>query len=298
MRVTTDMMLRGMLKNFSRNLERIDRYNNQLGTGKRILRPSDDPSATSLQMSLRSEVRKIAQYVENVQSGITWLENTDVALNEVGEVIQRMRDLAIQGSSSTLAQDSRDALAEEIDELIDHLVQVANSRVGNRYIFAGTRTTVAPMVKDYDDDGHVRSVTYVGDTGNITIEVASGVTVDLNIPGSEVFSAVFDAAIKLRDSLLAGDLAAVSGSCLSELDDATDLVLKQRSVVGAKINRLQLTESRLGEIEANTKTLLSQVEDIDVAELIMNLRMQEVVYEASLNVGSKVIQPSLLDFMK
>lgn len=298
MRVTSDMMMRGMLKNLSRNLAKIDRYNNQLGTGKRILKPSDDPASTTLQMGLRSELRKIKQYVENVQSGITWLENTDVALREVGDVIQRLRDLAGQGSTSTLAQDSRDAIAEEVNELIDHLVQVGNSRVGDRFIFAGTRTTAPPMVKQLGADGRIESVTYEGDTGTVSVEVASGVAIEMNIPGSTIFSAVFDAAINLRDKLLAGDLTAVGGSCLSDLDNATQVVLQHRAIVGAKLNRFELTESRLGDIEANTKTLLSEVEDIDVAELILNLRMQEVVYEASLNVGSKVIQPSLLNFMK
>lgn len=298
MRVTSDMMMRGMLKNYRNNLAKLDRYNNQLGTGKKILKPSDDPSSTTLQMGLLSELRRIGQYAENVQAGVTWLENTDVALREVGDVIHRLRDLAVRGGSSTLAQDSRDALAEEVDEQIDHLIQVGNSKVGNRYIFAGTRTTVPPMEKHLDADGRISSVSYAGNSGSIGVEVASGVTIDVNIPGSDVFSDVLDAAINLRDKLFAGDLDAVGGSCLSDLDNATEIVLQQRAIVGAKSNRFELTESRLGEIEANSKALLSEVEDIDVAELIMNLRMQEVVYEASLNVGAKVIQPSLLNFMR
>ena len=246
-------------------------------------------------MGLRSGC-KIKQCVENVQSGITWFENADVALREVGDVIQR-RDLAT-GEHLYLGTGFRDAIAEEVNELIDHLVQVGNSRVGDRFIFAGTRTTAPPMVKQLGADGRIESVTYEGDTGSVSVEVASGVAIEMNIPGSTIFSAVFDAAINLRDKLLAGDLTAVGGSCLSDLDNATQVVLQHRAIVGAKLNRFELTESRLGDIEANTKTLLSEVEDIDVAELILNLRMQEVVYEASLNVGSKVIQPSLLNFMK
>ena len=84
MRVTSDMMMRGMLRNLSNNMEKLDRYNTQLGTGKRVRRPSDDPAVTSLQMRLRSELRRMEQYSENTVAGKTWLENTDDALAEVG----------------------------------------------------------------------------------------------------------------------------------------------------------------------------------------------------------------------
>lgn len=299
MRVTSDMMMRGMLKNYRNNLAKLDRYNNQLGTGKKILRPSDDPSSTTLQMGLLSELRRIGQYAENVQAGIAWLENTDVALNEVGEVIHRLRDLAVQGSTDVPTQDSLDAIADEVNELIDHLVQIGNTKVGGRHIFAGTRTTEPPFEKVQGGaDGLVTGVDYKGDSGDVVFEVSAGVGVAVNVKGVQVFTDVIDTAIAFRDALLAGDPAAVGSESLSKLDVASDIVLRQRAVVGAKMNRFELTESRLGETEANAKRLLSGIEDIDVAELIMNLRMQEAVYEASLCVGSKIIQPSLLSFMR
>jgi flagellar hook-associated protein 3 FlgL len=298
MRVTSDMMMRGMLRNLSNNMEKLDRYNTQLGTGKRVRRPSDDPAVTSLQMRLRSELRRMEQYSENTVAGKTWLENTDDALAEVGTVVHRLRDLAVQGGNGALAQESRDALAVEVDQLIDHLIHVGNSKVGGRYIFSGTRTMVAPLEKVYGADGRVSGVQYKGDDGSIEYEISSNVTVGINVRASDVLTYAIDAAISLRDRLLAGDTTAVGTDSLNELDAATDIVLRQRSIVGAKVNRLELTESRLGEMDANAQQLLTNVEDIDVAELVMKLRMQEAVYEASLNVGARIIQPSLLDFMK
>lgn len=298
MRVTSDMMMRGMLRNLSNNMEKLDRYNTQLGTGKRVRRPSDDPAVTSLQMRLRSELRRMEQYSENTVAGKTWLENTDDALAEVGTVVHRLRDLAVQGGNGALAQESRDALAVEVDQLIDHLIHVGSSKVGGRYIFSGTRTMVAPLEKVYGADGRVSGVQYKGDDGSIEYEISSNVTVGINVRASDVLTYAIDAAISLRDRLLAGDTTAVGTDSLNELDAATDIVLRQRSIVGAKVNRLELTESRLGEMDANAQQLLTNVEDIDVAELVMKLRMQEAVYEASLNVGARIIQPSLLDFMK
>lgn len=299
MRVTQGMMVRGVLKNLSQNLSMIDKYNTQLGTGKKVSRPSDDPSTTSLQMRLYSEMRRIEQHLENVGAGITWLENTDAALEEAGAVLHRLRDLAVQGSNETLEQDSLDALAEEVNQLVNHLVQVGNAKVGGKYIFAGTRTLVAPLEAIYDASGHhVIGVEYKGDFGSIEYEVSGGATVKVNITASEVFSDVIDAAIGLRDRLLAGDQAGISSDSLAELDAAMDLILRQRSIVGAKANRFELTESRLGETAVNAERLLSNVESIDIAEVIMKLRLQETVYESLLNVGSRVIQPTLLSFVK
>lgn len=298
MRVTQDMMMRGMLKNLSQNLSRLDQLNTQLGTGKKVSRPSDDPSTTSLQMRLHSELRRIEQYVENAGSGITWLENTDAALEEAGAVVHRLRDLAVQGANGTLAQDSLDALADEVNGLVNHLVQVGNTKVGGKYIFAGTRTMVAPLQPLYDAGGdHVIGVEYKGDSGRIEFEVSGNASVQVNTLGSDAFSTVIEAAIDLRDRLLAGDSSAVADSSLSELDSANDRVLRQRATVGAKMNRFELTQSRLGETEINAKRLLSTVESVDVAEIVMKLRLQETIYEASLNVGSRVIQPTLLSFM-
>jgi len=291
------MMVRGFLKNLSQNLSTIDKYNTQLGTGKKVSRPSDDPSTTSLQMRLHSEMRRIEQHLENVDAGITWLENTDAALEEAGAVLHRLQDLAVQGASGTLVQDSLDALADEVDGLVNHLVDVGNTNVGGKYIFAGTRNLVAPLEAVYDADGKVIGVVYKGDSGSIEFEVSSGTSVKVNTPASEVFFDVIDAAIRLRDRLLAGDHAAVGGS-ITELDAANDLVLRQRSIVGAKVNRFELTQSRLGETALNAERLLSNVESVDVAEVVMKLSLQQTVYEALLNVGSRVIQPTLLDFMK
>ena len=299
MRVTQGMMVRGFLKNLSQDVSMIDRYSTQLGTGKKVSRPSDDPSTTSLQMRLHSELRRIEQYRENVGSGITWLENTDAALEEAGAVLHRLRDLAMQGANGTLAQESLDALADEVNGLVNHLVQVGNTKVGGKYIFAGTRTMVPPLhaVRDASTD-RVIGVLYKGDSGSVEYEVSGDATVKVNTAASEVFLDVIDAAVRLRGRLLAGDSFAVGNESLEELDAANDLVLRHRSIVGAKMNRFELTENRLGETAINAERLLSNVESIDIAEVVMKLRLQETVYESLLNVGSRVIQPTLLDFLE
>jgi len=297
MRVTQGMMVRGFLKNLSQNLSTIDKYNTQLGTGKKVSRPSDDPSTTSLQMRLHSEMRRIEQHLENVDAGITWLENTDAALEEAGAVVHRLRDLAVEGANGALDQDALNAIADEVNGLLNHLVQVGNTNIGGKYIFAGTRTLVAPLQAVYDADGNVTGVQYKGDSGSVELEISAGASVRVNTAAPEVFFDVINAAINLRDRLLAGDHVAVSNS-LGEIDAANDLVLRQRSTVGAKVNRLELTKSRLGETALNAERLLSNVESVDVAEVVMKLSLQQTVYEALLNVGSRVIQPTLLDFMK
>ena len=135
-------------------------------------------------------------------------------------------------------------------------------------------------------------------TSGLRYEIGPGITVLISIHGDEAIKPAIDALIKLREDLESSNVDALGGEDLELIDKALDLVLRWRAEAGARVNRLELVQRRLEHSEINTHSLLSRVEDVDVAEAIMNLKMEENVYRLALAAGARIIQPSLLDFLR
>src|SRR5690606_1596418 len=293
MRVTNNMIARNAVNNLNLHLRRQEELHYQIASGKRLRVPSDDPAATSHSMRLHSDLTHTKQYRANIGVALSWLEATDSVLNEVGQALQRVKELAVYGANGVLPQDARDAIAREVDQILEHLVDLANSSHAGLYLFGGHRTTTPPYVLS---DGTVTS--YQTDTGRRELEIASGVKIAVNVLGAELFDQIFQAVTKLRDALYAGETATVGNQSLAEVEDALDTLLRVRADVGARINRLELADARMQELELNVEQLISDNEDVDLARAIIDLKVAENVYRAALASGARIIQPTLLDFLR
>ena len=294
MRVTQLMMSQRFLADLQENMRLLEGKNEQLSNGKRINRPSDDPVGIGQSMALRSQVEQSKQYRKNAQNAGSLLDSTEGALNELSSVLTRASELGVQGANDTLSSASRQALAREVDELFRHTVQVANTDVGGRYIFGGYRTTQRP----YTPVGSFAPVpAYGGDNGAIEYELGAGNKIAVNVTGPDAFADVFGGLTALRDALQANDTAAISGA-LGTVSAAGDHVLEVRAEVGARMNRLERTTERLDLLDESLKKVLSTVEDADMAEVITELKTRESVYRASLAAGSRLLQPTLMDFLR
>lgn len=295
-RVTQGMLNTQLIRNLSNNLSRMDNSQNQLATGRRINRPSDDPVGISYSMRYRSELSANKQYEENVDSSISWLEQADTTADLIGSVYQRVRELNVQGANGSNPQSARDAIALEVAELKSHLVTLGNSQFNGKYIFGGQMTNIEPYSKDYPEGNSP-------DEGLINIEIGVGVKIPVSVSGSRVFGAATDSdnAFRLLSDLEAalknGDDQGIQ-SAMGRLDTRIDKFLEVRADIGAKVNRIELAKERLGDININVKQLQTKVEDADIAALITSLKTDEAVYQASLSVGSRIIQPSLLDYLR
>ncbi|AVX21691.1 MULTISPECIES: flagellar hook-associated protein FlgL [Carboxydocella] len=291
MRVTNQMMINTFRRNLSSSMREMDRLQEQLSSGRQINRPSDDPVGLTYALRLRTNLTENDQYQRNVSDGLTWLENTDSALNEAGQALQRARELAVYGANGTHSQESLDAIAREVAQIRQHLEAVANTEVAGRYLFAGTKTTTKPY-----DNG-----TWQGNTAVMKYEIGPGVTVPVNVSGAEVFGdntdSVFKALSDLESKLLAGDTAGVSAQ-IGVIDQWLNKNQSIRAEVGARTNRFQLAQSRLEDGYINFSTLLTKTEDIDTAKVITELKMQEEVYRSALAAGARIIQPTLVDFLR
>jgi flagellar hook-associated protein 3 FlgL len=292
-RVTEGSIHTRVLANLQRSIAKGQKIQDQLSSGKQISRPSDSPTGTVASLQLRGEARTAQQYARNADDGLGWLGTLDNTLAGTSALISRARDLTVQGlsSGSTDAQ-AQQALAVEIDNIKASMLGYANTTYLDRPVFGGTTADTAA----YRADG-----TYIGDGGTLTRTVGAGASIPVTANGPKVFGdgdkQVFAILQSISDGLRAGDTTGLTEG-LKNLDSAADLVKSTLSDVGARYNRLtQMKQSAQDRVLAATSQL-SDVEDVDLPKAIMEMQLQQTSYQAALAASAKVIQPSLIDFLR
>ncbi|PKM44504.1 MAG: flagellar hook-associated protein FlgL [Firmicutes bacterium HGW-Firmicutes-8] len=300
MRVTQGMMVGNFLNNLNNNFRTMDKIQEQLSTGRRINRASDDPVGVVSSLRLRTGLTETEKYLSNVDDGKAWLETTDIALGQAGNILHRVRELTVQGANDTLPPQSLDAIAKEVAQLREQLIQVGNSTVDGRFIFGGYQTTNPPFIVSglYGGDP---AIIYNGDNGTINYEIGVNIQVPINITGDSPFTSImniFDLLTDIKNDIAAGNTGSLSSVRLGQLDSVMDNMLSVRSDVGAKVNRMEMTKARLDDTNLNLSALLSKNEDIDTAKVITELKMQENTYQTALAAGARIIQPTLMDFLR
>lgn len=295
MRVTQSMIAENFTRNLMQNLKRLDDINSQISSEKRINRPSDDPVGAAMAIKLRRQLSAIKQYNSNAQQALTWMKDTETALTNAGDVIQRLSELAVEASNGTQTDEDKGKILDEVKELKDQLLKEANSTSLDRYLFSGYSTDKAPFIKD-DATGNIQANPDIVD-GAINYNVGQSETIPVNLKGSEVFGDIFEAVEKFETALENNDGETISNEVISDIKGALNTVLKYRSQIGARTNRLEATVSRLEANEVDYKAQLSSIEDVDLAQAITDLKMEESVYRAALAVGARIIQPTLVDFL-
>ncbi|QNR67114.1 flagellar hook-associated protein FlgL [Paenibacillus peoriae] len=306
MRVTNNMLSSQLLLNLNRNSERMNNTQNQMSTGRKLNKPSDDPVGITYSLRYRSELSSNEQYQRNVDSAVSWLDFNDTVMDQAGQIMQRVRELTVQASTGTNPQSALDSINKEIGQLKEQMIDVVNSQLNGKYIFNGQTYDKKP----YDfplnaDNTHDTSgaASIATDTGNVNFIVGENVALPINVTGNEVVGTSTDADNlftifnQLSAALASGDIKA-SGDQLANIDSRVDKMLKVRSEMGAKSNRVELMQSRLSDLKVNLTDLQSKTEDADYAELLMNSKIQENIYNASLSAGAKIISASLVDFLR
>lgn len=298
MRITNKVLSEGFLRNLTNNLNQMQKYQNQLSSGKEVSRPSDNPLLVAKIMSMSNNILQNEQYNTNISDTLGWVKTQDTALADATKTLQRIADLIIYGSNGTLSDLDRGAIVEEVKMKTKELVGILNINFDGRYIFAGQETTERP----FDMIGDV--LTYNGDNNNVSREISQGVLVDLITDGSRIVEHdginLGDLLSNVIDALLNGDVDLLTGTngFLGDVQKATDNIVRIRTQIGAIHNRLEAAEERNRAENINLKELLSEREDIDVAEKYMEYMVMATTYQASLSVGARILQPSLLDYLR
>jgi flagellar hook-associated protein 3 FlgL len=300
LRVTQGIIAQRMLNNLQNQSQRILDLQTQLATGLRVNSPSDSPIDARRAINTRSTITKNEQYLRNISIVSPRLEETVTAIQTMSDNLLRARELTIQGANGTNDQVALDAIAEEINQILEAAVNTANHQTGSLYIFGGTRTNTLPYDVTRDANGNITAVTYQGNAEKILVNVGDGLTVPTNEVGSTVFQSsqdIFQVLIDIRDNLFAGDQGSLQNARLTELESARQQLSQAQSRVGAVQNRLARTETEISDFQVQLQELLSDSIDADFADVMINLNMQSNAFQAALSAGARIIQPSLLDFL-
>ena len=297
-RITEGMLPRRLLADLNASTSRLATAQRQISSGKRIEKPSDDALATHTAMRLRTQLDGIASDQRSISDAKGWLDTTEAALSTITDIVQRARELALQGSNGTLGQSDRNKIADEVEQLIDSAKATANANYGGRYVFSGTTTDQPSYLAGPVD-------TWQGDTGGAVFrQIGPGISITVNVRGEDVLgngggdTKLLSTMRSLVSNLRAGNVAAIQANDLGDLSGNLEDVTSARGIVGALSNRVDTASERLSQAEVATTSLLSEAEDTDIAKALIDLTTQQSVYQAALQSGQSLIQPSLLDFLR
>jgi flagellar hook-associated protein 3 FlgL len=288
------MLNRNMLRNLSNSYVEMGRVQDQLATGKKINKPSDDPVVATKGIRYRTNLGNIEQYERNLNEVNNWMEASDSALDKATSTLHRIRELAVQTSNDTYDDSQRAQVAKEVRQLKEHLADIGNSKVNDKFIFNGKDTSNKPI------DTSTTPVTVSSNSDAIKIEISKGIELQVNIDPSSVFSSqLFDDIDKFITDLETPGVTNVTlDDSITNVEKHIDSMLSERATQGARQNRVELVENRLSEQKVISSRILSDNEDADIEKVISDLKIQESIHRAALSVGSRIIQPSLMDFLR
>ncbi|NLM75317.1 MAG: flagellar hook-associated protein FlgL [Clostridiaceae bacterium] len=302
MRITNNMLINNMMLSLSNNLSRTQKYQYQLASGKKIRLPSDDPIVASKSLKLRTDVSEIQQFKRNTDDAISWMDITESTMRQMTEIVHRMREITNQAANGTNTAEDLEKIKAEAEQLRNQLIDLGNATYAGRYIFSGFKTD-KPLL---DASGNFNID--ISNSEQIKFEIGIGDDINVNVTGSDLFNGGTDAASGEKSKLvdvfdrvivaMGSDDKSQLGSLLADIDEQIDNLLRVESGLGARMNRVELTANRLDDDLVSFTNLMSKNEDVDMAEAIMNLQNEANVYMASLATSAKVIQPSLVDFLK
>jgi len=302
MRISNATLRNNVMRNLHSSLREMSESQRKMASGRTVSVPSDNPVVAARLLNLNATLHESAQFQTNVRDGMAWLNMTDVTLGAVGEALHRAKELTLAGANSTLPPEVREFNAREVDQLLRHVVSLANTSFdGSRSLFGGTHHGTLPFTTSENADGTLGSPAAVpgAGVGAINYEILRHIDMQVNTPGAELFQVgnVFGSLEMARDAMRAIPTADIQLS-LAALDQALSTVLDARATVGARQNRLEMAEARYDEERVTLTALRSKLGDVDMAEAIMNFNVRESVYQAALGAAARVMQPTLLDFLR
>jgi flagellar hook-associated protein 3 FlgL len=314
MRLTNNMVSNRVLSDLQTGYKAMASTQEQVSTGKRVNRPSDDPTAAAQARLRAADLEGVLRSKDSVAGAQSWLGQAENGLSTVNDILSRAKELTLSAANGSLSQNDRNSIAAEIDQLTQAAKDAMNAKSGDAYIFSGTKSDAPPYSAATGD-------TYQGDTNAVVREAGPGVALQVNPSFTPVGGGT---ASLTADALLGGGMGAADGKVLATLQTLSshlrsgtpaDIALigtsdlqaleanrvaagDARSMVGATTNRADSAESRLADLEDATNQSIDDLTGADMVKAITTLTAQQSAYQASLKVGAQIIQPSLVDFLR
>lgn len=326
MRITNNMLSQNLLSNLETSQNQMYDLQNQISSGLKLTKPSDDPIGVAKAINLNTNLSSVAQWQKNSSQALSFMSTTDGAMGDITSMVQQIRTLTVQAADDVNQGDARLDIKAEVDQITQQLQTVANTQMGNKYIFGGTNTTTQP----FSSSGS----TWAGNDSPINFTVGNNVTIDISVDGNKLFQQAPNsknadgtptksllATLSDLSNALAGEdstgtafvdddpttanaltanqkIQKAIESALGNIDGNIDNILAMRSDLGARVNRVTAVNSQLDTTSISLQQSLSDVQDADMAKVIMNFKNQQNLFNAALASGSQIIQQSLVNFMK
>jgi len=288
------MIIDNAIRSMSENLQKLGSLQAQAASGKRFEKSSDSPNASRAAMTLKSNMNANASYLETISNEGNWLTASSEALKRMGDLASEAINTSLEGISDTNAA-ARNVLADEIGLLVEDAISIGNSKYQDYYLFSGHQVNTAPF---RFASGSPDSVVYDGDAGVIQRTIAPDQAVSVNFDADTALSPFYGALIAARDALQADDVPALQ-TALTDLQAAHELIKIQQVNVGIKIQQMEDSRSYLEGTQLALSGLLSREEDIDLIEVISELKHQEMIYQSVLQVGQRTLATvNLFDLMR
>lgn len=289
------MVSNNILSNIQNTLSKISKLHDQLSSGYRVRFPSDDAVVATRASNIDSSLRELGQYKRNMDHAESLINAYDSSLEEISSVYNRIRELLVKGANSTLSDDDRSAIAEELSKLKEHIRGIVNTKLGNDYLFGGYMTDTQPVDENYNivitPEASKRRFVNV-----LSYKIEFGITArDVLITENQ--KSVFDVLDNAYQALMKGDGQYVSEISLKDLDYLERSVMDGFARVGATQKMAELVKSRIEDLNIFLTEHLSKERDADLSQTITELSMQQAVLDAALKSAAGVLRKTLVDFV-
>ena len=318
MRITNTAMVRSHLYDTQQNLSRMNKINEQINSGKVVNRVSDDPHKAIRIMNMNNEIKYTEKYNYNIDETVGWMNNTDASLENFGNLLKDIKDNIIKVGNGTYSQEEIKAINAEMNEKIKEMADVLNTTYGGKYMFGGSNVEEAPIKLIENQDGTVKlEINQNSNTEDLKADIADGTSIDYNVSVGEIFNVKDEngKTVNLLDevnrlSKLMNDIAngneqtsanarkELLGDVKGNIDKLYNHALDERTSLGVRVSTAEKIKELNDENILNMKSVLSLDQDVDHVEKFIELKSAELVYQASIQVGTKLIQPTILDYMR
>ncbi len=324
MRITNASMVRSHLYDTQNNLTNMSKINQQISTGKVINTVSDDPHKAIKIMNINNEIKYTEKYNYNIDESVGWMNTTDGALDNVGNLLGEIKETILKVGNGTYSQNEMKSLNEDMNEKIKQLADTLNSTHGGKYLFGGSSVDDAPITVIENPDRTVKlefskdkNGQTIPNTDDLKADISSGINIDYNISVGEILN-IKDGngnTVNLLDeinnlSTLMNDIAngdeqtaakakeTLLNDTKGKIDTLFDHVVNERTSLGVRVSTAEKIKELNDEDILNIQDVLSKTQDTDVVEKFIELKSAEMIYQASIQVGAKLIQPTILDYIR
>lgn len=310
MRITNSSMMKSHMYDTQQGLQRMDTLNKQLDTGKQISRVSDDPQKAIKIMNLNNEIKYTEKYNQNIDETVGWMNNTDSTLEEVGTILGEVKTGLLKVGNGTYSENEMKAIHAELNEKIKELGESLNTTHGGRSMFAGTAVDEKPILIEEKDGVVTLKLNPAVNNNDLKADISDGINLDYNISAKEIFGNegknyldAINNVSKLMNDMANGvnvedSKKELLGTVKDDIDGLFNHSVDIRTTFGVRVNTAEKIKDFNDENILNMKGVLSLEQDVDHVNKFIELKSAEMIYNASIQVGAKLIQPSIMDYLR